>query len=65
MGYVSALNSIGESIVSWADPDGAFGGYTEVSRRLAVSTFMVNSNASNNLYKISTGMAPHRLCQRL
>lgn len=29
--YVETLNSAGESIVSWADPDTKFTGFTDVS----------------------------------
>jgi hypothetical protein len=30
MGYIETLDSIGESILTWADPDAAFRGFTEV-----------------------------------
>jgi hypothetical protein len=29
--YVDTLNSVGESIVAWADPDTQFTGFTNVS----------------------------------
>jgi len=28
--YSSTLENIGDKIISWADPDGQFGGYTKV-----------------------------------
>jgi len=32
MAYIEKLDSIGESILQWADPDNQFRGYTEVGR---------------------------------
>lgn len=28
--YTSVLNSVGDAIISWADPEGKFGGHTKV-----------------------------------
>lgn len=28
--YTETLTSLGESIIQWSDPEGKFGGYTEV-----------------------------------
>ena len=32
--YTEKLNSIGDSLIKWADPEGQFTGYTEVSSDL-------------------------------
>lgn len=35
--YISTLNSVGDSILEWADPDTKFRGYTEVRGGFALS----------------------------
>jgi hypothetical protein len=33
--YMETLNSIGDALLQWADPEGQFGGYTKVSDTFA------------------------------
>ena len=47
MGINAALDSVGESILQWADPENQFRGYTQVCIYEKEHLYLLNSDLSN------------------